>query len=70
MANPSRRSSNNIPNQPHRFIMPRFVNEGSNERCRVLPHDGLGGRLPLSLFEDGTDEDDQESFHGISCIYL
>jgi hypothetical protein len=65
ITNPSHRSSSNVPNRPHQFIMLRFIGEGSNDHHRVLHHDGLGGRLPLALFEDGTDEDDQESFRGM-----
>jgi hypothetical protein len=65
ITNPSHRSSSNVPNRLHQFIMPRFISEGSNDHHRVLHHDRLGGRLPLALFEDGTDEDDQESFRGM-----
>jgi hypothetical protein len=65
MVNPNRRSSNNVPNRPHQFIMPRFVGEGSNDRHRVLHHDGLGGWLLLGLFEDGANEDVQEYFRGM-----
>jgi hypothetical protein len=43
MANPSRRSSSNVPNWLHQFIMPWFIGEGSNELRWVLPHDGLRG---------------------------
>jgi hypothetical protein len=63
------------PNQPQQFIMLCLVGEGSHNkeggvhlhRRRVVPPSGFGCQVLQEGFVDGTNEEEEEPFYGMSC---